>query len=90
MKDTIEVFWFSEQPYGHVTDEDLEKVKVEASDNIVIEDFVAESEIDPMLEPFYKQRPTSDSPSCQMIILAVKGGWQVRLALQTDKRNPPS
>ena len=25
MKDTIEVFWFSEQPYGHVTDEDLEK-----------------------------------------------------------------
>ena len=24
MKDRIEVFWFSEQPYGHVTDEDLE------------------------------------------------------------------
>lgn len=25
MKDKIEVFWFSEQPYGHVTDDDLEK-----------------------------------------------------------------
>ena len=25
MKDKIEVFWFSEQPYGHVTDADLEK-----------------------------------------------------------------
>ena len=25
MKETIEVFWFSEQAYGHVTDEDLEK-----------------------------------------------------------------
>ena len=25
MKDKIEVFWFSEQPYGHVTNEDLEK-----------------------------------------------------------------
>ncbi len=24
-KDTVEVYWFSEQPYGHVTDEDLEK-----------------------------------------------------------------
>jgi alkanesulfonate monooxygenase SsuD/methylene tetrahydromethanopterin reductase-like flavin-dependent oxidoreductase (luciferase family) len=24
MKDTIDVFWFSEQPYGHVTDADLE------------------------------------------------------------------
>ncbi len=24
MKDTIEVFWFSEQPYAHITDEDLE------------------------------------------------------------------
>ncbi len=24
MQDTIEVFWFSEQPYGHVSDEDLE------------------------------------------------------------------
>jgi alkanesulfonate monooxygenase SsuD/methylene tetrahydromethanopterin reductase-like flavin-dependent oxidoreductase (luciferase family) len=23
MKDRVEVFWFSEQPYGHVTDEDL-------------------------------------------------------------------
>ena len=23
--DTVEVYWFSEQPYGHVTDEDLEK-----------------------------------------------------------------
>ncbi len=23
MKEKIEVFWFSEQPYGHVTDEDL-------------------------------------------------------------------
>ena len=25
MKDTIEVFWFSEQPYAHVTDADLEQ-----------------------------------------------------------------
>lgn len=25
MKDKIEVFWFSEQPYAHVTDQDLEK-----------------------------------------------------------------
>ena len=25
MKDKVEVFWFSEQPYGHVTVEDLEK-----------------------------------------------------------------
>jgi alkanesulfonate monooxygenase SsuD/methylene tetrahydromethanopterin reductase-like flavin-dependent oxidoreductase (luciferase family) len=25
MKDTVEVFWFSEQPYSHITDEDLEK-----------------------------------------------------------------
>ena len=25
MKDTIEVFWFSEQPYAHVTDSDLEQ-----------------------------------------------------------------
>ncbi len=25
MKDKVEVFWFSEQPYGHVTNEDLEK-----------------------------------------------------------------
>ena len=25
MKDKIDVFWFSEQPYAHVTDEDLEK-----------------------------------------------------------------
>jgi len=24
-KDKVEVFWFSEQPYGHVTDGDLEK-----------------------------------------------------------------
>ena len=24
-KDKVEVFWFSEQPFGHVTDEDLEK-----------------------------------------------------------------
>ena len=24
MKDTIDVFWFSEQPYAHITDEDLE------------------------------------------------------------------
>ena len=25
MKDTIEVFWFSEQPYGHITVEDIER-----------------------------------------------------------------
>jgi len=25
MKDTVEVFWFSEQPYSHITDQDLEK-----------------------------------------------------------------
>ena len=25
MKDTIEVFWFSEQPYAHITDSDLEQ-----------------------------------------------------------------
>ena len=25
MKDQVEVFWFSEQPYGYVTDEDIEK-----------------------------------------------------------------
>ena len=25
MKNTVEVFWFSEQAYGHVTDSDLEK-----------------------------------------------------------------
>ena len=25
MKDTVEVFWFSEQPYGHITNEDLEQ-----------------------------------------------------------------
>jgi hypothetical protein len=25
VKETIEVFWFSEQPYGYVTDEDLAK-----------------------------------------------------------------
>ena len=25
MKDKIEVFWFSEQPYGHVTDDDIEQ-----------------------------------------------------------------
>ena len=25
MKDKVEVFWFSEQPYGHVTNEDLEQ-----------------------------------------------------------------
>ena len=25
MKEQIEVFWFSEQPYGYVTDEDLAK-----------------------------------------------------------------
>ena len=25
MKDRVEVFWFSEQPYGHVTEEDVEK-----------------------------------------------------------------
>ena len=25
MKDTIEVYWFSEQPYAHVTDADLEQ-----------------------------------------------------------------
>ena len=25
MKDTVEVFWFSEQAYGHVSDADLEK-----------------------------------------------------------------
>ena len=25
MKEQIEVFWFSEQAYGHVTEEDLEK-----------------------------------------------------------------
>jgi hypothetical protein len=25
MKDKLEVFWISEQPYGHVTDEDLAK-----------------------------------------------------------------
>jgi hypothetical protein len=25
MKEQIEVFWFSEQPYGHVTDEELAK-----------------------------------------------------------------
>jgi len=24
-KDRVEVYWFSEQPYGHVTDADLEK-----------------------------------------------------------------
>jgi len=24
-KDHVEVYWFSEQPYGHVTDADLEK-----------------------------------------------------------------
>ena len=24
-KDKVEVYWFSEQPYGHVTNEDLEK-----------------------------------------------------------------
>ena len=24
MKDTVEVFWFSEQPYGHITDQDVE------------------------------------------------------------------
>ena len=24
-KDKVEVYWFSEQPYGHVTDADLEK-----------------------------------------------------------------
>ena len=25
MKDTVEVFWFSEQPYGHITNEDLQQ-----------------------------------------------------------------
>ena len=25
MKETVEVFWFSEQAYGHVSDSDLEK-----------------------------------------------------------------
>ena len=24
-KDKVEIFWFSEQPYGHVTDEDVEQ-----------------------------------------------------------------
>lgn len=24
-QDKVEVFWFSEQPYGHITDADLEK-----------------------------------------------------------------
>ena len=30
-KDHVEVYWFSEQPYGYVTDADLEQVRVGAS-----------------------------------------------------------
>ena len=53
--DLVKGYEYEKDSYVTITDEDLEKVKVEASDNIVIEDFVAADEIDPMYfeKPYY-------------------------------------
>jgi len=39
-----------------------------------------------MLAAFYKQKPTSDSPYRQLMILAHEGGWRVRLSGGTQWR----
>jgi len=54
-EDLVKGYEYEKDKYVTITDEDLEKVKVEATENIVIEDFVLESEIDPMYfeKPYY-------------------------------------
>jgi hypothetical protein len=39
-----------------------------------------------MLAAFYNQKPTSDSPYRQLMILAYEGGWRVRLSGGTQWR----
>jgi DNA end-binding protein Ku len=54
-EDLVKGYEYEKDNYVTITDEDLDKVKVEATENIVIEDFVLESEIDPMYfeKPYY-------------------------------------
>lgn len=51
----VKGYEYQKDSYVEITEQDLKKVKVEASDNIVIEDFVNSSEIDPMYfeKPYY-------------------------------------
>jgi DNA end-binding protein Ku len=90
-KDLVKGYEYEKGKYVEITDEDLEKVKVEGTDNIVIDDFVQAVEIDPKYfeKPYFLLPGKKSEAAYGLLREALKESGKVgiaRIVIRTRER----
>jgi DNA end-binding protein Ku len=90
-KDLVKGYEYEKGKYVEITDEDMDKVKVEGTDNIVIDDFVQAVEIDPKYfeKPYFLLPGKKSEAAYGLLREALKESGKVgiaRIVIRTRER----